>query len=198
MESVNRSVAVESGARGRTRRAILQASAAVLGRNRSATLADIADAAEVGRSTLHRYFADRDELVRATVEFSFAAIEQVIQDARIAEGPALEALRRLVTGVVEVGDLMVFLFADQRMLDEYAAATGDDPREPDSDEVAVVALIERGQAEGTIDPSASPRWIYGVLWGMVYTGVEAAHEGTLPKHGVAAAVMRVIERGIQP
>jgi AcrR family transcriptional regulator len=191
-------MAVESGARGRTRRAILSASAAVLGRNRTATLADIADAAEVGRSTLHRYFADRDELVRATVEDSFAAIERVIAEARLAEGPALEALRRLVSGMVEVGDQMIFLFADQRLLDQYAEETGDDPREPDSDEIAVVAVIERGQAEGTIDPSADPRWIYGVMWGMVYTGVEAAYEGTLPKHGVAAAVMRVIERGIQP
>ncbi|MBM7787834.1 TetR/AcrR family transcriptional regulator [Tenggerimyces flavus] len=193
-----RSETAESGTRGRTRRAILSASVSVLGRNRSATLADIADAAEVGRSTLHRYFADRDELVRATVDESFAAIGRAIEEAEIGEGPAIDGLRRLVAGMVEVGDQLIFLFGDSGLFDQYAAETGDDPREPDADEVAVIALIERGQAEGTIDPNANPRWIYGVLWGMVYTGVEAANEGTLPRHGIGAAVIRMIERGIQP
>lgn len=59
----------ESGARGRTRRAILGAAASVLSRRRDATLADIA-AAEVGRSTLQRYFPDREMLLSAVVEDS--------------------------------------------------------------------------------------------------------------------------------
>jgi AcrR family transcriptional regulator len=191
-------VTAETGTRGRTRRAILRACASVLSRNRAATLADIADAAEVGRSTLHRYFTDRDELVRATVDDSFSAVGQAIEEAAIGEGPAIDALRRLIAGMVEVGDRLIFLFGDPHLLEQCALEKGDDPNEPDETMIAVVALIERGQAEGTIDPLANPRWIYGLLWGMVYTGVEAANEGTLPRHGVAAAIIRALERGIQP
>ncbi|MFJ8713121.1 TetR family transcriptional regulator [Streptomyces violaceus] len=60
----------ESGARGRTRRAILGAAASVLSRRRDATLADIAAAADAGRSTLQRYFPDREMLLSAVVEDS--------------------------------------------------------------------------------------------------------------------------------
>jgi AcrR family transcriptional regulator len=178
-----------SGARGRTRRAILAAAASVLARDRAATLAEIARAADVGRSTLHRHFADREELVDATIEDSLAALGRSVDDAAPDQGPPLEAMRRLVAAMAGVGDRLLFLFGDPRVLEGRAGpAPSDRP---------VIELIERGQAEGVFDPEVSSGWIEHVLWALVYTAAEEAGAGRLPRHGVTATVIRTFEHGVR-
>ncbi|GAA2691191.1 MULTISPECIES: TetR/AcrR family transcriptional regulator [Nonomuraea] len=181
----------ESGTRHRTRRAILAAAASTLARDRKATLADIAEAAQVGRSTVHRYFPDRKELMEAAIVDAFQAVEDSTREAVIDQGPALEAMRRLISALVDVGDQLAFLFGDPRLLEEYTAAF-----EPDMTVPTTIGLIERGQAEGVFDPSLSPEWIQHVLWALTYTGWEAAEKGELPRHGVTAVVIRTFEKGV--
>ncbi|MFI0356368.1 TetR/AcrR family transcriptional regulator [Actinomadura sp. 9N407] len=186
----------ESGVRGRTRRAILSAAASLLARRHGATLAEIAEAADVGRSTLHRYFPDRDELMRAVVEDSLEAIGRSVEGAAIGDGPPLEGMRRLVAAMVEAGDRIMFLWGDPRVLKEY----GPEPCEGDEDydDDPVLRLIERGQAEGVFDAEVSAAWIQHTLWALVFTGVEDADKGLLPRHGVTATVIRTFENGIRP
>ncbi|MFB4320381.1 TetR/AcrR family transcriptional regulator [Actinomadura sp. 21ATH] len=196
----------ESGVRGRTRRAILGAAASLLARRRGATLAEIAEAADVGRSTLHRYFPDRDELMRAVVDDSVEAIGRSVEDAAIGDGPPLEAMRRLVAAMVESGDRIMFLWGDPRVLEEYGprARWGDAAEEDCEGDAARIAddpvldLIRRGQAEGVFDAELSPEWIQHTLWSLVFTGVEDADKGLLPRHGVTATVIRTFENGIRP
>ncbi|MFJ4907007.1 TetR/AcrR family transcriptional regulator [Streptomyces sp. NPDC093249] len=183
---------VESGTRSRTRRAILGAAAEVLAQDRAATLAEIAKAAQVGRSTLHRYFPDRDVLVQAAVADAYLVIQQSVQDAAVGDGPPVEALRRLVAALVGTGGRLLFLYGDPRVLDGFDA--GD---EPDSVAQMVSDLIRRGQAEGVFDATVAVEWIQGVLWALVYAGCDSASRGVLPRHGVAAAVIRMLENGIR-
>lgn len=200
----------ETGVRGRTRRAILSAAASLLARRRAATLAEIAEAADVGRSTLHRYFPDREELMRAVVDDSVEAIGRSVEAAAIDQGPPLEAMRRLVAAMVDVGDRIMFLWGDARVLEEYGpragwgseAPDGDSAEECEGDEAyaddPVLRLIERGRAEGVFDAGLSPEWIQHTLWALVFTGVEDADKGLLPRHGVTATVIRTFENGIRP
>jgi AcrR family transcriptional regulator len=178
-----------SGARDRTRRAILGAAASVLARDRAATLADIAAAAQVGRSTLHRHFADREELVGAAIEDSLATLDRSVADAALDQGPPLEAIRRLVAAMVDVGDRLLFLFGDPRVLEGREG--------PASSDRPVIELIERGQAEGVFDPEVSPGWIEHVLWALVYTAAEEVSAGRLPRHGVTPTVIRTFEHGVR-
>jgi AcrR family transcriptional regulator len=178
-----------SGVRGRTRRAILGAAAAVLARDRSATLADIAAAAEVGRSTLHRYFPDREGLLEAVVEDSLAALGRAVEEAALDQGPALEAMRRLVTAMVGVGDRILFLFGDPRVLEGR--------QDPEPADRPVLELIERGQAEGVFDREVGAGWIEHVLWALVYTAAEEAATGGLPRPGATAVAIRTFEHGIR-
>lgn len=191
MLSYPSAVTVESSVRSRTRRAILSATASVLARDPDATLPVIAEAAGVGRTTLHRYFPDREALVAATVADSVAAIEQAVAEAAVEDGPVQAAMRRLVAALVAVGDRLIFLFADPRVLaahgTDLAAAAQGDP---------VLGLIERGQAEGVLDAGVDADWIRHTLWALVYTGWEAVQEGRLPRHGVTATVVRTLEGGI--
>lgn len=189
---MSRAASPESGTRNRTRRAILTAGATALCRNRAATLADIAEAADVGRSTLHRYFPDREELVTAVIADSIQGLTRSVSEARIDEGPPREAMRRLVAAMVDVGDRLLFLFSDPRTLEGVGQCGDSETREDRS----VIELIERGQAAGVFDPHVSADWIQRVLWGLVYTGCEAANDGSLPRHGVTAAVIRTFENGV--
>lgn len=186
----------ESGTRGRTRRAILSAAASRLARNRAATLADIAEAADVGRSTLQRHFPDREALFEAVVEDSLRAIGRAVADAALDQGPPLEAMRRLVGAMLDTGDRVLFLYGDPRVLEGVAEA-GASEDGPDAGALAVTALIERGQAEGVLDPEVSAAWIEHVLWALVYAGCEAAGRGRLPRAGAAATVLRTFENGIR-
>ncbi len=177
----------------RTRHAILSAAAAALARDRGATLPEIAKQARVGRTTVHRYFPDRDTLIKAAVEDSLRAIEQAVAEARIDEGPPTDALHRLVTAYLHVGDRLVFLFNDPHIMRGYGVEQPDQPPEADP----VLDLIARGQRDGAFDPRATPHWIQHVVWALVYTGIEEVENGNLSRHGVAATVIRTLERGIQ-
>jgi AcrR family transcriptional regulator len=181
----------KTSVRSRTRRAILAAAASVLARDRAATLPDIAEAAGVGRTTLHRYFPDRESLIEAAVEDSIQAISQSVAEAALDQGPSMDALRRAVAAMVAVGDRLMFVFGDPRVLQGYRAPDG---VVPPSD--PVLDLIKRGQAEGAFDPEVSASWIQHVLWVLVYRGCEDADSGELPRHGITATVIRTLENGI--
>lgn len=192
LTGMGKTVTSESGARSRTRRAILTAAASVLARNRAATLADIADAADVGRSTLHRYFADRDELVAVVVADSLAAIADAITWAAPGEGSPLDAMHRLVTAMVGAGDRLVFLYGDPRVLKD-----AEPPGTSTSTSQHVLALIRRGQQAGVFDPEVEAEWIQHVLWALIYTGCEAASQGMLPRHRVTSTVTHTLLNGIR-
>ena len=119
---MNETESTRAGTRSRTRHAILSAAASVLGRDYHANLADIAAAAGVGRTTLHRYFPDRTGLINAAIKDSIEAIEQSVADAAVEQGPPVEAMRRLVAAMAAVGDQLVFLFGDRRVLEGHGAA----------------------------------------------------------------------------
>ena len=180
-----------SGVRNRTRGAILAAAASVLARDRTATLSDIAEASGVGRTTLHRYFPDRESLIEAAVKDSIQAIQQSVTEAVLDQGPPLDAMRRAVAAMVAVGDRLMFVFGDPRVLEGYGAGSGAAP--PDD---PVIDLIRRGQAEGVFDPEVSASWIQHVLWVLVYRGCEDANRGEIPRHGITAIVIRTLENGI--
>lgn len=179
--------------RNRTRAAILAAAASALGRNRSATLAEIAERAGVGRTTLHRYFPDREDLVRATVADSLRVIAESVLAARPHEGPAREALRRLIAAMVETYERSLFVWGESTGAPEVDAGPG--PAEADA---AVRALIERAREEGAVDPAMSVDWVQQVLWAVTYTGGEAGAKGQIARGGVADLVTRTFEGGVTP
>lgn len=181
----------ESGVRGRTRQAILGAAASVLSRRPHATLAEIAAAADVGRSTLQRYYPDREVLVSAVVEHSLQRLDESLKEARIDQGPPLQALRRLVVAMLDAGDHVLFLYGDARITQCLAARGGPDPA---AEEIG--RLIRRGKAEGLLDAEVSGDWIEHVLWAHVSAGCMAVSGGTLPRHGASAWVIRTLENGI--
>lgn len=175
--------------RARTRRAILDAAAAQWSADPMASLGQVASAAGVGRATIHRYFSDRLALHAALITDSWTVLREAIEAARPGADSAMDVIQRVVTAMVYVGDRVRFLFT----------ATEGTPSEADAgiahqvDEL-VLAEIERGQREGTLDSTVPARWIELMIWSTVYTGLQAAADGIVSRHGVDALVRRTLYR----
>ena len=105
-------VDIETGTRGRTRKAILDAAIRVLAADPSASLGQIADAADVGRTTLHRYFPDRAELLAAVMQEAGRRLGDAAVRARLDEGTGLDALLRACQTLLQLGDLLTLMFTE--------------------------------------------------------------------------------------
>lgn len=80
----------------RTRTAILDAAARVLGRRPDAALAEISDEAGVGRATLYRHFPTREALLRGVAETGIAELAKAFETADLDELPVDRAITRIV------------------------------------------------------------------------------------------------------
>lgn len=154
----------ETGARARTRRAILDAAVAALAANPTASLAEVAQAADVGRTTLHRYFPERSDLLKAIGALAVSAVTAALERSRPTEGTGLEALQRACRELFELGDLLMMVFNQPQFADTLAWET-----EPWADR-AQVDLVVRGQQDGTIDPALPHSWVTNLLWTLLYSG----------------------------
>ena len=108
-DDANDHQAAVSRARGRTSRAILDAAIVTLSQEPGASLGRVAAAAGVGRTTLHRHFPDRATLMRALARDADAQTASAIARSDPDDGPAVEALGRLVYELLLLGDRFTFL-----------------------------------------------------------------------------------------
>jgi AcrR family transcriptional regulator len=166
----------ETRTRARTRRAILDAAVQVLGENSSAPLAQVARTAGVARSTLQRYFAERADLVCALGEYADELINEATERARTTEGTGLEAFRRLVPEYFGLQKVIMLAFgADDSWneLDEQGCGEADR---------ALFDLVERGHADGSIDPRITPIWAQQLLWSGLYAAWAYVGNGRTPAY----------------
>lgn len=172
----------ESGARLRTRRAILDAAVTALAGNPAATLADIAVVANVGRTTVHRYFPERSDLIRAISLDFLEKVEAATEAARLDDGPVPEALRRLCQEYFEFGEL----FTLPELVDV-----------PEADR-SVLRLVERGHREGTVDPDLEPAWVLRLVQTLLATTWSYARDTDTPKHQALTLCLHTLTKSLTP
>ncbi|MCE7081034.1 TetR/AcrR family transcriptional regulator [Streptomyces sp. ST2-7A] len=179
------------GTTERTRRAILDAAVTAWTADRAAPLSEIARLAGVGRSTLHRYYADRPALLRALGEEAFELTARAFADAEPERGTPVEALRRLVRAMFDLGPVMNLLFAEGRPEEE-----GWDDDRWERIHAPVGALFVRGQREGTIAPGVDADWFVRCLWYLLSAGWEAVQEGVTARQRAVELVIGTLEHGV--
>ncbi|MEV7423075.1 MULTISPECIES: TetR/AcrR family transcriptional regulator [unclassified Streptomyces] len=150
---------------------VLRTAAALLTRRPTATMDEVARAAGMGRATLHRHFAGRDALVEALEELGIQEMEAALDGARLTEGPADEALRRLVAGIEPAAGLLSFLLTENQLF------TGDIHDGWDRTDARFSALFRRGQEEGIFRIDLSHVWLTEALYGLISAGAWSIHEG---------------------
>ncbi|MFF2023903.1 TetR/AcrR family transcriptional regulator [Streptomyces sp. NPDC058171] len=179
----------ESRTRSRTRRAILDAAVTVFSEDRSAPLSQVADAAQVARSTLQRYFADRAALLAALSAYASEQIDEATRQARTDEGPPLDALRRIVHELFDLGDILMLVSPGWE--DEQDG-------EPESaTDVALRALLARGRAEAALDDRLTDAWIEQLLWATLYTAWTHVRDHGATKHDSLAACLTTLTKAVR-
>ncbi|MBA9001698.1 TetR/AcrR family transcriptional regulator [Thermomonospora cellulosilytica] len=180
----------ETGPRARTRRAILDAAVSLLSKNPAASLGDVAAAAGVGRTTVHRYFPERSDLLTAISADLLAKIAMATDRARVHRGTALEALERLCQEYFELGDGLLLVFEDPEIMNWEGWQ-----EETDADR-ALLGLVERGHAEGSIDPAMDPHWVQQVMWSLLYAAWQHSRDDCVPRHAALAACLRTLKKAL--
>jgi hypothetical protein len=118
-------------------------------------------------------------------------LTEAVDEAATDDGPAVDAMRRFITGAISIGERLVFLFGDPAVLRDIGPAQF-------PNEELLVNLITRGQHEGVFDPDLNPTWIRHALYGLILRGCEQAMAGALPRHTVGPLITRTFERGVCP
>jgi AcrR family transcriptional regulator len=183
---------VESSTRARTRRAILDAGVRVLAQQPSASLAEVATAAGVGRTTMHRYFPERADLLAGISTDLLEQIAAATDRARLDEGPALAALERLCQAYFALHEGLLLMVSEPQLF------TGPEWEPETESDRALLRLVERGHAEGTIDPTLTPQWVQSVLWSLLYGAWLYARGDDVTEHDALALCLRTLRKAVEP
>lgn len=169
---------------------ILETASRVLANDHGTGMAEVAAEAGLARATLYRHFPTRADLVAAIRGRAYDEAGAAIAACRLEEGSVSDALRRLVDGLIAVGDRYRFL---QNEAETHREA--DRKREAELSQ-PVVAMIRRGQTSGELSADISPRWVTRTLDALIRSGLQAITEGELTQAQVSELVWRTTLRGV--
>jgi len=172
-------------------RAIVDAAAHMLASDPATPMQDIAEAAGVHRATLYRHFPAREDLIAALHRRALEDAEEAVRASRVEEGTAIEALGRMVAALSSVGDRY-------RMLVHEAGKDPELCEQEDRLGALLMALVERGQAEGSLRPDLAPEWILTAVVGVMLAGLKRVSEGILDAADVPDLVLETVLDGIRP
>ncbi|MDT0268697.1 TetR/AcrR family transcriptional regulator [Streptomyces sp. DSM 44915] len=169
---------------------VLRTAADLLTRQATATMAEVARAAGISRATLNRHFAGRDDLVRALEELGIAECEAALAAARLTEGTATDAVRRLVREVQPCTGLLTFLYSENQLFEggtQNAGWTRIDEQ--------LNALFRRGQESGEFRIDLSAVWITEALYGLLGAGSWAVLEGRVARQDFTHMIVELLLGG---
>ena len=151
---------------------LLRSAAALLTRKSTSTMDEVAKAAGISRATLHRHYAGRDVLVRALEELGIEECEAALTAARLGDGTAQEAVRRMVGALEPAAGLLAFLYTENQLFE------GEEQNEGWARiDAAIAALFRRGQQSGEFRIDLTPAWLTEALYGLMASGAWAVSEG---------------------
>lgn len=174
------------------RERVLTEAAALLARRATTSMDEIARAAGISRATLHRHFAGRDALIRALEEHGIERFAQAMDAARLDDGDAAAALRRLVREAEPVAGVLAFLFTENELFESGPVNAGWARLD-----ARLAALFRRGQEEGDFRVDLSTAWLTAAFYGLLGAGAWAAHEGRVARNDLNHSIAELLLGGIR-
>lgn len=168
---------------------ILPALALALVDNPRATLQELARAAGISRATLYRFCRTREQLIERLMHHSAQTFNDVIRLSKLDEGPALEALTRLIANNLQHRELCVFLMYYWK--DGSADVTAEAWWQH-----ALDSFFLRGQQQGVFRIDI-PAPALTEIWGSILIGlVDAEHRGRIARAGLSTLIETAFLAGI--
>ncbi|QEV10094.1 TetR/AcrR family transcriptional regulator [Streptomyces prasinus] len=171
---------------------VLRSAAALLTRKASATLDEVAKAAGISRATLHRQFAGRDALVRALEEYGIQECEAALRTARLGEGPASDALRRLVAEIEPHAGLLAFLYTENQLFEGEELNDGWTRMDEQ-----LGALFRRGQENGEFRIDLTPAWLTEASYGLLVSASWAVTDGRMAPNDFTRMITELLLGGVR-
>lgn len=161
--------------------AILDATERLMGQNVPLTMSAIAAEAGVSRPTLYAHYKTTNQIVEAAVERSVVLSMAAFAEARPQDGPAFEALDRML-------EASWSQFAQFEGLTRYARqymSPGSLHRTHEAMMAPLHALIERGRAEGAFRTDVPVDWLATMYISLAHGALEHAQaHGVRPGKGL--------------
>jgi AcrR family transcriptional regulator len=169
---------------------ILDTASRVLADDQGAGMAEVATEAGLARATLYRHFPTRADLVAAIRGRAYDEAGAAIAACRLEEGPVTDALRRLVDGLIAVGDRYRFLQNEAETRPEEDRKREEELSQP------VFAMILRGQRSGELAADVNPRWVTRTLEALIRSALRGITERELTQAEASELVWRTTLRGV--
>lgn len=157
-----------------------------------ATLQELAQSVGVSRATLYRFSRTREELIDRLMLHATGCMQRAMEEARLDEGPAQEALTRFITGQLEQREMAAFLvyhWQPENIQDERGRTSCDAFLE------VLDAFILRGQREGVFRIDIAAQTQTEALMSLLTGLVDSERRGRVARAGVAAMVESLFLKG---
>lgn len=174
------------------REQLLRAIATVLTDQPRLPMEQLAQAIGISRATLHRMFPNREAIVEAVLALALESSRQAIDSAAIDEGPADEALRRLVATFMPNAVLYLFL---QSAHQERCGQADTWLAEFEPNRQRVLALFRRGQEEGCLRVDLTAQWMHDATSALLFEAAHSVREGRLAAADAVESVLTVLLDG---
>jgi TetR/AcrR family transcriptional regulator, mexCD-oprJ operon repressor len=155
--------------------AILDAGLACFSRSADASVAEVAQGAGVGRVTLYGHFPSRQALIDAVFAHAIARANTALEAVALTDGPAPQALSRLIRSSWRIVDHhRSLLAAAQRELPPARIR-----HHHDQAMARVERLIARGQAEGDFRADLPRAWLVATFYSVLHGAADEVDAGRL-------------------
>jgi AcrR family transcriptional regulator len=165
---------------------ILDATAELLATDPGVGLEHVASQAGVSRATLYHHFPGRDALLDALTERSIAEVTAAVRSARPGEGPAEEALERVLRAAWQVvGRYRGLVLVNPRRLPRSELRRRLGPAL-----APIRSLIRRGRRSGDFDPSLPVEWTIGVITDLIHAASAQVSAGKMSPRAAERVLLR--------
>jgi len=165
---------------------ILDATAELLAGDPAVSLEQVAGRAGVSRATLYHHFAGRDALLDALTDRSIAEVTAAVESARPGEGPAAEAMERVLRAAWQVvGRYRGLVIVNPRRLPRAELRRRLAPAL-----APVRSLLRRGRRSGEFDPELPVEWTVGVITDLIHAASGQVSAGTMRPQQAERVLLR--------
>jgi AcrR family transcriptional regulator len=174
--------------------AILDAAVTCLTQHAQVTMAEIARAAGVGRVTLYAHFPSREALLDAVLQRTITQADAILDASELDEGPADDALRRLLRSSWPILDHHRRLFdVAQRELDPDRLREHHDPVMSRVEE-----LIARGIHDRVFRADLPLSWLVTTVYTLLHAAAEDVNTGRLAQEDAAGVLEATLLSALAP